>query len=450
MINIEQVGNLCKISYFNQEGDISFKEISLSDDDLFEWSESKIKESNNKTWNGIKVIKKSKKNLSKYRLFEIINNLDKSIQDEIFEFNMPKKFFISIKTESQNGIPSCKNPKEAILTITVLSASTNTIIVLGQKDLSKDAIQSIETKINNYCKEFNQIYKFKYKKFDSEYDMLYSFFEILCQKMPLITGWNIMEFDWYYLMMRGKKLGININIVSPTKILFDQIKPMHRLVLDYMNLFNMWDTSIKVKENLTLDWIAKKILGKGKIKNKLTQTQLYSNDFINFVFYNIIDTLLVKLIDDKYDLIRPFLTLANITKVSYYDSFSMINMVESCCVKQAQKKGFVILPNKKNKKETFKGGYIMEPIKNLYENIAAFDCRAMYPSIIMQWNISPDTKCSDFDKNCTKTINGFNFKQNEDGIFKMFIKDIYDQRLEANKLSIEYRSDIEILKKYIN
>jgi DNA polymerase elongation subunit (family B) len=263
--------------------------------------------------------------------------------------------------------------------------------------------------------------------------------------MPSILNWSIND-NWNYLVARAKKLGIDVYASSPTNKFFDQNLPMHRFVVDYMKLFEYLDTTIKIKEDLSLDWVTKTALGKGRINYKATLKNLYDNDYLNFIVRGAIDAILIKLINDKFNLIDLVLILTNSAKVSFYDCMSLITMIESVCIKEAKKKNKIILPNKNVKKQHYTGGYNMEPQKDLFENIVLFDCQSMYVSIIMQWNISPDVQCFEDNENCINTFNGLKFKKNEDGIFKSVISDLYDQRTEANKLAIEYKMEIEKLK----
>lgn len=441
MINFEQIADGLNVSYFDKNGDIAFKTIELSDTEKFEWVKNRSGEF--KTWDNIKVSKKPKKYLSKYRMMEILNELN---DGDIFETNVPKKYFINIKTELLNEKPTIKNPSSKILSISIFSVSTNTITVLGLKELNNIVSANIKKEINDYCDSGSEI-KFQYRMFESEFKMLYAFFGIFCDKMPLISGWGISAFDWPYLIERAKKLNVDFESSSPTHSMNGYL-PMHRLVIDYITLFENWDSSIKVKENLQLDWVASTVIGKGKIKNKVPQMQLYSNDFSKFILHCAISTLLVKLIDDKFNLIYPFLVLADISRVSYYDSFSFIHMIESHCVRQAKIKNMVILPSKKAH-ESYQGAYIMEPIKGIHDYVSVFDCRSMYTSIILQWNISPDSKCSDNSTNCIETINGFKFDKDNPGIFKQFIQDIYDKRTVTTKSILDCKHDIDFLKNYI-
>lgn len=447
MINYEQKADLLRVSFFNQEGEISFKDINI-EKQLFEWHESE--KGTKYSWDNRKVIKKNKVNLSKHRINEILNSLDITIVDEIFANNKPKKFIVNIQTTLDESSIEYKNASEPILTISALSCKTNTIFVLSTRNADKESTSKIENSINEYFKEFDIKFNLKFLYFKTEYDMLYSFFGSLCIKMPLITGWDFISKDWNYLNQRAKKLLINTSICSPSKNLLKYNIPQHRLVIDYFKIFDYLDNSIKIKESSELDWIAKNTIGIGKLKTKYSLKNLYNNDFINFVLSGAVNCILIKLIENKFNLIDLALTLSNVCKVSCYEYNSMIAMIENLCLKQAHKENIIILPNSKNEKLPYKGGYVMEPKKDLYENIALIDFRSLYASIIMQWNVSPDSVYEGEDEDrIIKTKNGINFDKNKKGIITSFLEEIMENRNKASRLALEYKSDIENLLKKI-
>ena len=107
-----------------------------------------------------------------------------------------------------------------------------------------------------------------------------SFFDDFMPKMTCITGWNFIDYDWMYLVNRarkinkivnGQQLTINPDLSSPTKrmnnIFMTKYElPAHRLIFDYMQLYEICDTSIKVKESSSLDYVSSKLVGVNKIK----------------------------------------------------------------------------------------------------------------------------------------------------------------------------------------
>ena len=72
--------------------------------------------------------------------------------------------------------------------------------------MPEDMQERIINNTNKYFEKFGTEYKFKYIKYDDEFDMLYAFFYKMVPKMPLLTGWNFLNYDWLYLVNRSRKI----------------------------------------------------------------------------------------------------------------------------------------------------------------------------------------------------------------------------------------------------
>jgi len=141
--------------------------------------------------------------------------------------------------------------------------------------------------------------------------MVYTFFRELGPKMPVITGWNWLGYDWPYLTNRAKKLGIDPKIISPAKYLSGkQQLPVHLLMFDYLEIYKKWDRVIKIKESNRLDYVADKAVGFKKIEYNGTLRALYQSDFENFSYYNCVDCALVHYIDQKLKTLQTCFKIA--------------------------------------------------------------------------------------------------------------------------------------------
>jgi DNA polymerase elongation subunit (family B) len=373
----------------------------------------------------------------------------------IYAPNTPKKFFVDIETEV--GIDEWPKAETAKFPITTISFCTgNRIISMGTKPLTADQIKKIGKRIAEYIKEdvdFNYLY------FKSEYDMMYSFFYKAIQKMPLLTGWNFIGFDWQYMINRCKRLSIDPAVASPTlKAVGDLQMPAHRMVVDYLDVYKKWDRVIDIKENNTLDFVAKAALGVEKVKYPGTLQELYENDFELYVFYNAVDTKLVEMIDRKLNTLQTFLTLGNIVKVEANRAYSPIWMAEAAMSREFLNRGqiFPKMENSKKKREKYEGAFVVDPHTGLYEWVTSFDFASLYPSIMRQWNISPESYLrnvvdkTDVDLE-TEILcsSGAVFRKNEDSVFRSILTDYYGQRRASKNEYEEIEKEIDMLKKYI-
>lgn len=464
IVDIEQKEGSLLISYIGDEGDLRMMDLKVPNEDQYIWVEAnpgQKPDPSTKSWNGKPVKKRRSKFLNKYRIEEFLMNQPDYIKERLYALNKPKTFFCDIEVEvTDDGFP---HPHLASNAITAIAFCTgDKVIALGTRQLNAGQIKRIQEKINNHFKDFYPV-DFNYHYFKSEYDMLYSFMGRAIHKMPLITGWNFIGFDWPYLVNRSKRLNIDPGISSPSlKLITKQNLPQHRMVVDYLQIYKTWDRTVDVKENNSLDFVSKAVLGLNKIKYSGTLQDLYEQDFEEYIFYNAVDTLLVQLIHEKLQTLQTFLTLANITKVEAQKAFSPIWMAESAMIREFYSRGkiFPKTYEENRKREKYEGAFVFKPIPGIYEWVGSFDFASLYPSIMRQWNISPEnymynvTPSEDSQKEKPEgtimTSTGAVFKDSEDSVFRTILTDFYGQRKTAKKEMFQLEKEIAYLKEYIN
>jgi DNA polymerase elongation subunit (family B) len=461
MIDIEQQNSTLRISYFNHLGEIDIDTIEIPRNQLFEWVYAEPGEQaapNVLSWDRKRVKKKSSRYLSKWRIEEFLLSLPADVTDKFTAYN-PKKWFLDIETYVGDEWPKPETAKNPVTAITFCNEST--IITLGVNPLTPTQILSVKKRVQEHFKKhINYEIDYTYIKFETEYDMLVSFFYKHIQKMGLITGWNVIGYDWRYLINRCKRLNIDPSPCSPSHKLSndDNQLPMHRLVVDYLDIYRKWDRAIDVKENNTLDFVSHAALGIQKVKYNGTLQELYENDFESYIFYNAVDTKLVELIDEKINTMSTFITLGHITKVEANRAFSPIWMAEAVMTRENYARGLIFPKTDKitKKREAYEGAYVVDPKTGLYEWVASFDFASLYPYIMRQWNISPESYYMNIEKDeeydtekYIKTISGALFEKNRDSVFKSILADYYSQRKTVKNTYLEIEDEIEQLKKYI-
>ena len=464
IVDIEQKEGSLLISYIGEKGDLRMMDLKVPYEDQYIWVEAnpgQKSDPSTKSWNDKPVKKRRSKFLNKYRIEEFLMNQSDYIKERLYALNKPKTFFCDIEVEvTDDGFP---HPHLAANAITAIAFCTGTtVIALGTRKLSAEQIKRIEGKINKHFEKFYPI-DFNYIYFKSEYDMLYSFLGKAIHKMPLITGWNFTGFDWPYMVNRAKRLSIDPAISSPSlKLITKQNLPQHRMVVDYLQIYKTWDRTVDVKENNSLDFVSKAVLGLNKIKYNGTLQDLYEQDFEEYIFYNAVDTLLVQLIHEKLQTLQTFLTLANITKVEAQKAYSPIWMAESAMIREFYSRGriFPKTYDENRKREKYEGAFVFKPIPGIYEWVGAFDFASLYPSIMRQWNISPENYMYNIDPTkenrdgqetgTIMTSTGAVFKDDEDSVFRTILTDYYGQRKKAKGEMFQLEKEIAYLKEYIN
>ena len=464
LLDIEQREKEVIISYYNKEGKVAFKRYPI--DKFQNWvvagENDKWKDPNITNWDGRQLKKSLSKSFNKFSLLYFMDGLPQKDQDEIFEFNMPRTYFVDIETEIVDGFPKPEEAKSRILTFSIITPERKAI-VLGLEDLSSEDIKSIEDDTNKHFVNYDQDWEFSYYKFKNEYDLLYTFLHKFLPKFPMMTGWNFINYDWQYIVNRCKRLQIDLSEVACTGSLDKKdSRPLHMGILDYMQLYDKYDRSVAVKESNSLDFVSGAVLNVNKIKYSGSLQDLYEQDFKKYVYYNVVDSVLVYYIDQQLRSMEVLLTLATITRMPLYKAASPVAVTESLIARklaEQNKRIGVEWGRDEGKKDSkYAGAFVKEPIVGYYGGVSAFDFASLYPSIMRQFNISPDAFVEMIDESeiaerrkdesVIVCENGVVYKK-EDSILKKILGDLYAQRKDYKKTSYDYYEKAhEIEKKF--
>jgi len=375
---------------------------------------------------------------------------------------------LDIEVASENGFPDPTVAEEEVLSITVKNHRTKKLMVWG-------------------------IYEYKNTRDDVEYvhciderQMLEEFVSFMVEVQPdIITGWNTTFFDIPYLAVRitklfGDKMRNNMspwNMVSEertTTFNREQIKYNIWGVanLDYLDLYRKF--TYKNQESYRLDYIAGVELGVKKDENPYeTYRDWYTNDYQSFIDYNIKDVELVDALEDKMKLIELALTMSYEAKVNYMDVFSQVRMWDVTIYNYLREKNIVV-PQRdtRTKGAPYAGAYVKDPQTGSHNWVVSFDLNSLYPHLIMQYNISPETlieqrfpEAISVDKllheevnteilgdKLTVTPNSACFRKDIRGFLPNLMEKMYGDRVKFKKYSLEAKQKFENTKdkKYLN
>ena len=488
IVNYEYLNGKLIVSYINNKGNIQFKNYNWNNP--LEWkvctNNDPSKSDNFHTWDKKPVKLDATRYPSRYAIYEFLMKLPTVEKDEIFAYNEPKLFFCDIEVEITEGFPEAHIADNKVTSMCFIH--NNKILLLGIKDITKDEVKQMELDINEYLKSYNTKYVIEWYFCKTEYELLSYFFNDLIKKIPVLTGWNFIGYDWVYLVTRARKLGINPNVASPTgklikpwkktenvqKPTFEEL-PKHRLILDYMNIFDKWDTSIKIKESISLDFIADKILGVKKLEYDGTLKELYEKDYYKYLLYNCVDTALVQLIHNKQRTFDIMLAISNLAKIPIEDSPSAIRVTEGILFEKYYQNG-IVMPKQKNNiisiddiddieltdDDSLSGGYVKYPATGLKQWVTVFDFASLYPTTMRQFNIAPESykgiKIDDkyallngqkyeIQSNDIILLNNTVFK-NEESETKRILTSIFSDRKKHKNLSLDYRKQAKLIKSY--
>jgi len=307
-----------------------------------------------------------------------------------FDIEQIKLTTIDIEVKSEYGFPDVESCAEEILLITLQDYTTKQIRTWGLGGF------------NN--KQENVIYK----SFKTEYELLTDFINwwMIEDNTPeVITGWNSKLYDIPYLCRRidrilGEKLKKRMSpwgLVTEEETFIAGRKHISYDIggvsqLDYLDLYKKF--TYKAQESYRLDYIASVELGQKKLDHSEFDTfkDFYTKGWQKFVEYNIIDVELVDRLEDKMKLIELALTMAYDAKVNYEDVFYQVRMWDTIIYNYLKRRNIVIPPkNRSDKSDKYAGAYVKEPIPGKYDWVVSFDLNSLYPHLIMQYNISPET-----------------------------------------------------------
>lgn len=468
-----------ELKYFDWEHPFKYQICSPNDPDI---------DPKYKSWDGKHIKKIFNVYPDRYATYEFLDALPKEETKEIFEFYLPNIYFIDIETEIVDGFPDPADAATMIQSISIVY--DDQIVLLGLKDMTEEVRARIESNTNKYFEKFEVDYKLKYVKYDCEFDMLKDFFD-KAKKMPCITGWNFLDFDFRFLVNRAKKLSKeykgNTYYIDPAscsytrrlnKIFRTEYEiPAHKLVYDYMLLYDSLDTSVKVKESKSLDFVSDALLGVKKIDFKGSLSKLYEDDFETFMYYNAVDSVLVQQIHNKGKYIDIIFAIASLSKIRAVDVYSYANgALGSLAVTEGvlremfrEDENILLVPRPQEEKERtyprIAGGWVKDPAVGMNSWVACYDFASLYPTTQRQFYIAPENYKGIRVKDdpeyylCNKTqrklkidesdvicSNGCVFRKKKSPTLKM-LENVYSERKEKKKIMQVKKLERDELKK---
>ena len=364
---------------------------------------------------------------------------------------------IDIEVECENGFPAVRTAAEPMLSITIKNHQNKKIVVFGLHEFenSRDDVTYIQ------C--------------ESEIHLLKEFLIFWEKHQPdVITGWNTEFFDIPYLCNRIAHLfgEDELKRLSPWGVVYSKdIYKMGRnhqvyalqgiAALDYFDLYQKF--TYTAQESYRLDHIAKVELGESKEGNPYeTFKDWYQKDYQSFIEYNIQDVEIVDKLEDKMKLIELCLTMAYDAKVNYTDVLGTVRYWDVLIYNYLKEKNIVI-PQKKpqDKSAQYEGAYVKDPKVGMHKWVMSFDLNSLYPHLIMQYNISPETLIPSSEEAPEKMVdkilkgeitndtkycmapNGAFFRKDKRGFLPELMESIYNDRVKYKTLLLEAKQQYE-------
>ncbi|MHA2403798.1 MAG: DNA polymerase domain-containing protein, partial [Candidatus Kariarchaeaceae archaeon] len=380
-------------------------------------------------------------------------------EDQIkFDISKIKLVTIDIEVASENGFPDVESAAEEMLLITIQDYNTKNIITWGVGPF------------------LNKQKNVEYRQFSSEHGMLNDFIHYWMNNTPeIVTGWNNQLYDMPYIARRlerilGEKLMKRLSpwgLVTEVETYIMGRKHISYDIggitqLDYLDLYKKF--TYTNQESYRLDHIANVELGQKKLDHSEFDTfkDFYSKGWQKFVEYNIIDVELVDRLEDKMKLIELALTMAYDAKVNYSDVFYQVRMWDTIIYNYLKNRNIVIPPKERSDKDAkYAGAYVKEPIPGKYDWVVSFDLNSLYPHLIMQYNISPETLLEErhpsatVDKILNQDVtfemykdnavcaNGAMYRKDVRGFLPELMDKMYDERVIFKKRMLKAKQEYE-------
>jgi len=315
--------------------------------------------------------------------------LNSQFKSEI-EYNVDdmKIMFLDIEVIAKDGFPDIQSAADPIVLIACHDKATNKTIVFGYRSLSKSPTE------------------YEYRCYKDEQTMLKEFIMYWQSNCPdIVSGWNSDQFDFPYIINRIMRLLDEdwAKKLSPFNMIHERMIEIrgkeiqtYDIVgvnqIDYLDAYKKFGT-YSAKESYALGFIAQEELGETKheIEGAESFNDGYENFYDEFTYYNAKDAQLVHKLDNKLKLIDLVVSLSYLIKCNFRDTFGPVKMWEVFIYNHLHKKNIAIPPQTKKLSGEFQGAYVKDVKPGMYGWGCSTDFASLYPTIIRQWNISPET-----------------------------------------------------------
>lgn len=412
------------------------------------------------------------KDVHGFEMYGNTNYVAQFIQEKYpndIKFDMKKINIVSfdIEVDIRDGYPDIDAADKEITSISIKSSKSDTHHLLGRKDYDKYKTL-VDVKPENI----------EFMKFDTEEALLRRFIQIWSNNFPdVVTGWNVEYFDIMYVVTRiirllgeekAKQLSPWRNIRKSTREFFGKPQSTYHIsgmtVIDYMDAFKKFGYKYGPQETYKLDHIASVILGEKKLDYSEygNLTALYDQNPQLYLDYNLKDTWLVEEFEKETGLLSLVLTVAYGGGVNYSDAFGTVGIWETTIYRRLIKENKVphIKGGPGQRAGDLVGGYVKDPKVGMHPWIVSFDLNSLYPHLMLQYNMSPETymenerqyvsqdmiledKFQNDNPNYSVAANGACFSNEKKGVIPEIIDEYYNNRKVIKQKMLEVEQELE-------
>jgi len=283
--------------------------------------------------------------------------------------------------------------------------------------------------------------------------------------VDILTGYNTDEFDFQVLRERVEEHGMQLSLGRDGERMkfnrrgrFAGARLKGRMHLDLYPFIEHVVSPGLDSERLDLDSVAEEILGENKNDVSFPEMKKWwdkKENLEEFAKYALKDSELAYKLSEE--LVPQMLELSRITGLTPFDACRLTygQLTENFLLKEASKKQ-MIAPNRPTRNErrrrqsqgAYEGGFVYTPDSGIHEDIAVFDFRSLYPTVMVAHNISPEVlDLEECESRFQPEEFDFDFCQDEQGFFPELIEGLVESRYKLKdkmknleKDTLEYES----------
>ena len=389
-------------------------------------------------------------------------------------------FNIDIEVTSTEGFPEAKDAAYPVTAICIHDSKVDKFITFGLKGEWSEENSELPEELKS---------RVVYVNCKTETDLLSKFLQYWHKFTPnIVTGWNIEKFDFPYLYNRLENMSIGGHKLSPwgrasLRHINTQRGEEIAINIDGVDQIDYIDRyrKTKIQESYRLDFIASVELGERKLDYSEVSGlhMLYFENFQKFIDYNIQDVNLVKRLDEKLGLIDAQIMIAYMACINYGEVNSTVRTWDSLINKDLQ--GNRIIPHfhisSAESTGQIPGGHVKEPQVGKHGWCMSFDLNSLYPHLIMQFNISPETFQPEHQvwpmdgdmervqkflahepykapKGLSVSGSGYTFSNVSEGVIPRLMRKLYDERKIVKQAMLKKQREgkdasLENLRQYV-
>jgi len=227
--------------------------------------------------------------------------------------------------------------------------------------------------------------------YENERDMFSAFLVYLRDIDPdLIISFT--KFDMAYLIKRMRKLKLDVRMLSSIGTVSTWSAEKISLGgCHYLDLNEIYSIVVGGRKFQTLDAISRKELGYGKRRLYTDIDKVWDSSYLDVIYYNLRDVLLIKNLDKELDLIEYVDTVRRLSGLDFNDAMYPSRVADISYLRLLHGKIALRTRPIEKVRRSYSGATVFEAKRGIYNSVCLMDFSSMYVNIIKSFNIGWNT-----------------------------------------------------------